>query len=79
MGKKKQVNYQELYEKLEEMLDEVTDQILFARSECEVILEDAGERVSGLSPEAEQRLDTLVGALRFETEMKDDANYKKCT
>ncbi len=77
MSGNKKANYQGLYERLERMLDEVTELILFTRSEYEMILEEAGERQPGLSPEAERRLDALVGALRFETEMKDDADYKK--
>ncbi len=77
MCENNKVNYQELYERLEDTLDKVTDLILFTRSDCEMILEAAGERPSCLSPEAERRLDALVGALRFESEMKEDADYKK--
>ena len=77
MGENNKVNYQELYERLENTLDMVTDLILLTRSDCEMILENAEERPSTLSPEAGRRLDALVGALRFESEMKEDADYKK--
>ena len=77
MCENKTVDYKALFERLETTLDEVADMILLTRSDCELILETAGERPTSLSPEAEKRLEALIGALRLEAGLKDDAVYKK--
>ena len=72
-----QPNYKELFERMEKTIDVVTTQLLNVYSECQVILEECGERESPFSEESMERLDKFVESLRFEDEMTDDADYKK--
>ena len=72
-----QANYKELFERMEKTIDVVTTQLLNVYSECQVILEECGERESPFSEESMERLDKFVESLRFEDEMTDDADYKK--
>ena len=70
-------NYKELYERMEKAMDEATSCLLNAHAECQVLLEESGERKRTFSKISEEHLDALVLSLRLEQEMTDDADYKK--
>lgn len=72
-----QVNYKELFERLENAIDDVTSRLLHVYSECQVILEECGERESPFSEESMEQLDKFAESLRFADEMADTADYKK--
>ena len=77
MKNAEQPNYKELFERMEKAIDDVTTRLLDVYNECQVILEDCGERESPFSKESAEKLDRFVNSLRFEEEMTDDADYKK--
>jgi len=72
-----QANYKELFERLEKAIDDATERLINVYTDCQVILEECGERKSPFSEESMERLDRFVKSLRFEDEMTDDADYKK--
>ena len=71
------VDYKELYERLENAMEEAYDLLLFARADCQEVLENSGERKALLSLDAERRLDMLVGSLRLSSELNENTDYKK--
>ena len=72
-----QANYKELFERMEKAIDDVTTHLWDVYSDCQVILEECGERENPFPKESMERLDRFVKSLRFEDEMTDDADYKK--
>ena len=77
MKQSEQANYKALYERMEKTIDDVTSRLLHVYSECQVILEECGERESPFSEESMEQLDKFAESLRFADEMTDDADYKK--
>ena len=72
-----QANYKELFERLEKAIDDATERLINVYTDCQVILEECGERKSPFSEESMARLDQFVESLRFQDELTDDADYKK--
>ena len=52
MNSSAQPNYKELFERMEKTIDDATTRLLDVYSDCQVILEDCGERESPFSKEA---------------------------
>lgn len=72
-----QANYKELFERLEKAIDDATSCLINTYTDCQVILEESGERKNPFSQESMDRLDHFVKSLRFQDELADNADYKK--
>ncbi len=72
-----QPDYKELYERMEAAIDEATSCLLNVSVECQILLEECGERKCSFTKAMGDRLDTLVLSMRSGQEMTDDADYKR--